>query len=145
MFVDKQGALETEAAHDDTARRLLTQQVSHVRSSFGSALVHFGYDPGRRDLTLLDLVARWREVMAGDPFDSFAHDGWINCICDEMYRAIRYAPLHPRWELMKSRLYGTGWLYPILNHARLMSDGGFEFDIYLYRVFGELPHGGGSS
>ena len=30
--------------------------------------------------------------------------------------------------------------FPILNHARIMPDGGFEFDIYMYRLPGELPY-----
>jgi hypothetical protein len=56
-----------------------------------------------------------------------------------MNRAIDDIPAQPTWELMRSLVYAEWWFYPIVNHVRLLSNGGWEFDIYMYRFPGKLP------
>lgn len=133
----------SESSETDKAKRTtacekaldIIQNNAEVVDAFGQALLHFGYTSGARDLTLDRLVARWRETVAGagDP------QGWIQELCEEVNRSIEDRPSQPSWELMRSALYPGWWFYPILNHARLKPDGGFEFDVYLYRVPGALP------
>ena len=112
----------------------LLRRNATVIDSFGKALQHFGYDVGRPDLTLDDLVERWRDEIASetDP------QGWIHALCQEMWRSIEDRPAQPSWELMKSIQFSDWWLFPVLNRVRLTPDS-FEFDVSLYRFPGSLP------
>ena len=129
--------LKLEAVHDDNGRRELLKRSAIVADHFGRALEHFGYTTDASNITFKNLVDRWDTVVKSEPY---TRTGWVDFICDEMYRAIHDIPAQPRWELMKSPLYSSYWFFPILNHARKMSDGGFEFDIYMYRFPGALPY-----
>ena len=137
LSLTKQEVVNLEAVHDDSGRRELLKSAAAVVAYFGSALVHFGYMADTPNLTLKNLVDRWDADVKSGPF---TRAGWVDSICDEIYRAIHNMPARPRWELMRSPQYASDWFFPILNHARIMPDGGFEFDIYMYRLPGELPY-----
>ena len=128
-FVDtkRAGVSADEVAH-------FLMEHAEMVDAFGHALVHFGYQQGTTGLKLGDLVTRWSEKVAQDG-DS---RGWIRELCEEMNRSIENRPAEPSWELMRSREHKDWRFFPVLNHARVMPDGTFEFDVYMYRVPGSL-------
>ena len=113
----------------------LLRRNATVIDSFGMALQHFGYFAGNEDLTLDDLVQRWRNNIASktDP------QGWIHALCREMCRSIEDRPAQPSWELMKSAHFPEWWFLPVVNRVRLKPDNSLEFDVSLYRFPGSLP------
>ena len=111
-------------------------QESRVVHSFGQALLHFNYTTGTKDLTFKKLINRWKEYWNNE---GDVPQGWIREICEEMNRAINNIPAKPAWQLMRSVVYENWWFYPIVNHARVLPNGGVEFDIYMYRFPGALP------
>jgi hypothetical protein len=125
---------EKKAAHENAIQSL--EDNAEVVDAFGQALLHFGYTASAKTLNLAKLIKRWRESIAGD---SDTPQGWIRELCEEMNRSIQDRPAQPSWELMRSSLYPGWWFYPILNHARALADGSFEFDVYMYRLPGALP------
>lgn len=137
LSMTRQDVATLNSVQDESSRRHLLKHSASVVSHFGSVLEHFGYTPDAPDLTLQDLVERWDTFVKKEPH---TRAGWVDSLCDEMYRAIHNIPTRPRWELMKSPQYSKDWFFPVLNHARIMPDGGFEFDIYMYRLPGELPY-----
>lgn len=114
-------------------REKIILEEAQVRDPFGSAMLHFGYTSAS-NLTLGKLAERWRSGV-----DAKAPRGWIAALCEEMLRATNATPAEPPSEVMLSRLVKTWWLYPIVNHARILPDGSFEFDIYLYRLPDGFP------
>jgi hypothetical protein len=108
----------------------LIQSEGRVRNPFGSALYHFGYTTNG-NLSLSDLQTRWLRNQEKNPN---LPKGWILEICEEIGRAIDSQPAVPPSELMLSCHVQNWWFYPIVNHARVMPDGSFEFEIYLYRL-----------
>ena len=116
----------------------LIQKNAAVAYDFGQALLHFGYDSNVRDLTLANLVQRWRDEQGATPENVMSFD-WADELCAELLRALRDVPAKPSWALMNSQMF-PGWsLYPIVANERIEHDGSIEFDIHLYRVPGALP------
>ena len=111
---------------------------SQVVKSFGQALLHFDYITSTRDLSFKMLIERWQKAIIERKLEDVPQ-GWIQGICQEMNRAIDDTPARPTWELMRSLVYAEWWFYPIVNHVRVLSNGGWEFDIYMYRFPGKLP------
>jgi hypothetical protein len=118
--------------------RNLILNRGQVVYDFGQALMHFGYVAGTRGLNLMNLIQRWSEEVANEPDEATPRD-WINELCEEMLRAARNTPAKPTWAVMLSRLFPAWWFLPIVNHQRIKVDGSTEFDIYMYRLPGQLP------
>ena len=112
----------------------IIQSAAEVRNPFGSALLHFGYTTNT-GLTFADLTARWSRNQKPR---SSVPNGWIQEICEEINRALDSEPAVPPIELMLSSHVQSWWFYPIVNHARVMPDGSFQFEIYLYRLPSEF-------
>ena len=137
LSLSQQDAAKLAGTGTESGRRELLENAAIVSAHFGSALLHFGYTETTSEVTLRQLVDRWKRDVMAEPY---TRSGWVDGICDEMFRAIQNMPARPRWDLMKSPVYNSDWFYPVVNHARLMPDGGFEFDIYMYRLPGALPY-----
>jgi hypothetical protein len=132
--------LRSHVAHESMSEhtRDLILGRGEVVYDFGQALVHFGYDSATRGLSLSDLFTRWLEDAAKKPQEA-APRRWIEELCHELLRAIRKNPAKPSWAMTTSSLHPGWWFYPIVNHQRIKADGSMEFEIYMYRVPGELP------
>lgn len=96
---------------------------------FGEALKHFGYATRESNLSLAALIDRWKTAVKDR---ENCLDTWINELNNELFRAIDNAPANPSWLSMNSATHKSSWLYPVVNHVRVLPDGSMEFDIYFY-------------
>ncbi len=134
-----QDTLPTIQDEDNLDRKIeIIMNAATVRRDFGEALKHFNYQPNTRGLKLINLINRWKDEMSSE-MDETAQK-WVRELCIEMNRATKNQPSKPTWDLMKSRHYPDWWFYPVVNHVRVETDGSIEFDIYMYRFPGRLPH-----
>lgn len=100
-----------------------------VKKAFGEAFKHFGFDRFEESKTFGGLFRRW-EQNAGD-----SPKKWISELYAEMTRAIRNESAVPAWERLKSvRPNVNWWLFPVINHVRVLPDDSMEFDLYLHRI-----------
>lgn len=111
---------------------------SLVTFHFGEALKHFGFSNLEPGLRFVDLVERWREKTQGR---AHVEAEWISGVAAEMHRAIDNSPASPEWSKLNSVNYVEYWLFPVVNHVRVMPDGSMEFDLYFYRSLGGTPGG----
>ena len=101
-----------------------------VTGHFGEALKHFGYNSMEENMTLTDLINRWKKK-TDDRQD--INSEWIIEIKSELLSAIENSPASPEWKYFNSVRYPKTWYYPVVQLVRLKSDGSMEFIIYCYR------------
>ena len=128
LRIDPDAIKRIEKETGDKRIKLITEEAK-VQDAFGEALLHFGYTSEVRNKSLKDLVERWKAGVGAK-----APTGWIDELSKEMNRAIDAQPADPPSELMASNRVKNWWFYPVVNHAVVMPDGSFEFNIYLYRL-----------
>jgi len=116
----------------------LIQENGMIVYDFGQALLHFGYVPSVRGLTLAQLVGQWRDGQDQATLTATSLD-WAVELCAELLRALRDVPAQPSWALFRSQMFPDWWLYPVVSSARIEADGSIEFDVNMYRVPGVLP------
>ena len=110
------------------ARNILEKNLV-VSREYGQPARHFGFNTFTLNPTFANCVDRWREMTGKN-----AADEWIDGLCAEIWRAINNIPSEPTWEYLRSAVPGADWwLYPVLNHARVLRDKTMEFDLYLYQ------------
>ena len=102
-----------------------------VRTGFGQAGRHFGYDPLRRDAKFTEYLLQLSE-QSGESTKKCGES-----IFDEMARAILSFPAEPSWYRLRSAVQKNMWFVPIVSHARTLphrDDNCMEFDLYLYEI-----------
>lgn len=116
--------------NEDKVHEVLSNACT-VRSWFGEPARHFGYDAFRDDMPLKDLITRWQKTTE----HLGCSDSWIDALIAELGHAIQGIPATPTFDLLRSARTGTDWWFnAVVNHVRILPDGDFEFDVYMYRI-----------
>jgi len=108
-----------------------------ISKTFGESIRHFGFQTLQKEGDIFQTyVDRWK-VLANNEFSK----EWVNDVYQEIFRAIEDKPSVPTWNFLKSMRPRTEWwFYPVVNHVRVKSDGGMQFELYLYQVPGPIPN-----
>lgn len=112
----------------------LISEKAIVKSAFGDASRHFGYQSFPQGTTLQDVIERWKNETEGK-YDS----EWTKDLKNEIMRAINDYAAKPSSNSFHTAREGAKWLFlPIVNQARIFPDESMEFDVYLYEMQPQL-------